>query len=52
LQSIKIHFREFLYGFMCEAQQTPRNTCQKSGFSVKFKEAVPKTAVLEQLQRL
>jgi hypothetical protein len=23
LQSIKIHFREFLYGFMREAQQTP-----------------------------
>jgi hypothetical protein len=26
LQGIKIHFREFLYGFMRETQQTPRRT--------------------------
>jgi hypothetical protein len=32
LQGIKIHFREFLYGFMREAQQTPSSLLTLKSF--------------------
>jgi hypothetical protein len=33
LQGIKIHFREFLYGFMREAQQTPSWNKEKNSIA-------------------